>query len=546
MHTFATLYTLPESLYRGKWTEASKITIAINRRAPKDAHTGFWAARTLRQHLRGFVLVPDDIPVFAKRKCPHSRLDDEDIIQEFDIYMQSKGKYAGVAEGCRFFSQPEIMARLSLTRTPSRKSVQRFILRRNWRWKLSFRGMYIDGHERADVVEYRQKVFLPWWVSTRDRVRAWTEQDIDAPAARLPSGARPLVRWVQDESTYFEHDRRHEQWTRPGECPVPQPKGEGESIMIADFVSADYGWLRGGDGSSARLVFRAGKERDGYLTNDDILEQAEKAMDILTRWFPNEDHVLLYDNSTTHLKRADNALSARKMPKKTPKAGVNWGVNVKVRVDGKVQYEGTTKKGRPKPMMVQIKMHDATFVDGRPQHLYWEEGTPRAGTFKGMARLLAERGYPHTDKLRAECPDFKCPPDNPRCCCRQLLYNQPDFTDVPSALEELGKQRNFPIMFFPKFHCELSMIEMCWGYSKRLYRLNPPSTSTEQMEAYVLEALESIPLETMRWFSRRCERFLDAYEKGLTGAQAAWAAKKYHGHRVLPPSYVTDMFKANV
>ncbi len=27
---------------------------------------------------------------------------------------------------------------------------------------------------------------------------------------------------------------------------------------------------------------------------------------------------------------------------------------------------------------------------------------------------------------------------------------------------------------------------------------------------------------------------MDAYRKGLTGAQAAWAAKKYSGHRVLP------------
>ena len=54
--------------------------------------------------------------------------------------------------------------------------------------------------------------------------------------------------------------------------------------MIADFVSADYGWLRGGDGSSACLVFRAGKERDGYLTNDDILEQAVKAMDKWMKW----------------------------------------------------------------------------------------------------------------------------------------------------------------------------------------------------------------------------------------------------------------------
>lgn len=31
-------------------------------------------------------------------------------------------------------------------------------------------------------------------------------------------------------------------------------------------------------------------------------------------------------------------------------------------------------------------------------------------------------------------------------------------------------------------------------------------------------------------------RFMDAYTKGLDGKQAAWATKKYHGHRVLPDS----------
>ena len=37
-------------------------------------------------------------------------------------------------------------------------------------------------------------------------------------------------------------------------------------------------------------------------------------------------------------------------------------------------------------------------------------------------------------------------------------------------------------------------------------------------------------------YARRSQRFLDAYRKRLSGKQAAWAAKKYRGHRVLPDS----------
>jgi hypothetical protein len=39
---------------------------------------------------------------------------------------------------------------------------------------------------------------------------------------------------------------------------------------------------------------------------------------------------------------------------------------------------------------------------------------------------------------------------------------------------------------------------------------------------------------------------MDAYNWGLTGKQAAWAGKKYHGHRVLPESLMADMETDNM
>ena len=73
--------------------------------------------------------------------------------------------------------------------------------------------------------------------------------------------------------------------------------------MVADFVSADYGWLRSPDGKdAARVLFKAGTNRDGYFTNEEILEQATHAMKILQKHFPNDQHVFIYDNARTHLK----------------------------------------------------------------------------------------------------------------------------------------------------------------------------------------------------------------------------------------------------
>ena len=47
-------------------------------------------------------------------------------------------------------------------------------------------------------------------------------------------------------------------------------------------------------------------------------------------------------------------------------------------------------------------------------------------------------------------------------------------------------------------------------------------------------------------FATRACRFMDAYQKGLTGKQAAWAAKKYRGHRVLPAGILDALDKAGI
>ncbi|KAG2097950.1 uncharacterized protein F5147DRAFT_583335 [Suillus discolor] len=135
-----------------------------------------------------------------------------------------------------------------------------------------------------------------------------------------------------------------------------------------------------------------------------------------------------------------------------------------------------------------------------PHPLYFPEGHPQAGWFKGMEQILQEQGY-DTKGLLAECKGFKCKAGQKDCC--------------------------FSVIFLPKFHCELYFIEMCWGFAKRVYWLNPSSSKEANLERNVVAALDSIPVSTMH-------QFIGAYKHGLNGAQAAWAVKKYQGHRILP------------
>jgi transposase len=84
------------------------------------------------------------------------------------------------------------------------------------------------------------------------------------------------------------------------------------------------------------------------------------------------------------------------------------------------------------------------------------------------------------------------------CCCRRILYRQPDFANIESLLETTCKARGVQVIFLPKFHCELNFIEQCWGFAKRLYRGYPMSMKDCDLERNVEKALDAVPLASMR------------------------------------------------
>jgi hypothetical protein len=44
-------------------------------------------------------------------------------------------------------------------------------------------------------------------------------------------------------------------------------------------------------------------------------------------------------------------------------------------------------------------------------------------------------------------------------------------------------------------------------------------------------------------YANRAARFISAYAQSLTGPEAAWANRKYHGHRTLPPDMALKLKK---
>ncbi|KIM76321.1 hypothetical protein PILCRDRAFT_12915 [Piloderma croceum F 1598] len=136
---------------------------------------------------------------------------------------------------------------------------------------------------------YRQHVFLPAWRCAQARTQDFSREHKEDQPSPLPSQWHTVI-WFHDESTFYANDRRKTRWVSKEETAILQLKGEGISQMVADMVSADYGWLHLHDGKhEAQVFFKAGKNQEGYFTNDDILEQTNKAMDILEKDYPDED-----------------------------------------------------------------------------------------------------------------------------------------------------------------------------------------------------------------------------------------------------------------
>ncbi|KAF8593220.1 hypothetical protein BDV93DRAFT_516735 [Ceratobasidium sp. AG-I] len=489
--------------------------IDASRRAARGQGKGSGYARSIRRWIRRLIK-SGDLPRQIHRWWNVSTLEDEDVAGEIKIHLQRVGKYAHAADIVEFLNDPETRGRLCIVKKKiSVRTAQRRLFRVGYRWRSEPKGQYFDGHERDDVVAYRQSVFIPFWQALERRCTIYNEEGIPDPQRPLTlrPGETEVVFWFHDESIFYAHDRRLIRWVFVGEHPTPFKKGEGYSMMIADFTSAQWGWLHGADGTHDCDQYIC----QGRLEAGERLRWLREAIQFVQKWFPHQTHVFVYDNAPCHTKRPPWSISARHMPKK-PSANFT--------------FPSVDLQGRK----IQVQMEPGKLSNGVVQPFYYPDNHPKyPGMFKGMAQILRERNLPHIANKLAECPSFKCEEGVTDCCCRRTLFCQPDFAARDSTLEEVARTLGSKIIFLPKYHCELNPIEQCWGLAKQKYQEMPPSSKEADLRSNMLNAVYSVPVLSNRKFAARSQRFIDSYASGSTGAKAIqWATKEYKSHWQTP------------
>ncbi|CAG8592266.1 19197_t:CDS:1 [Cetraspora pellucida] len=96
---------------------------------------------------------------------------------------------------------------------------------------------------------------------------------------------------------------------------------------------------------------------------------------------------------------------------------------------------------------------------------------------------------------------------------------QPDFLEQRSLLEEAVINARHIFECYPKFHCECNFIKRYWGFTKQEAR-RLCNYNYKDLVNFVPEVLKSVAVTTIRKFSYKSWRYMDAYDKGLKGVAA--------------------------
>jgi len=147
-------------------------------------------------------------------------------------------------------------------------TARRWLQREGFRYMQHKKALYYDGHDRPDVVDYRQMVFLPAMEEYRQCLVEFKVGEVETEILKPRNFVEKLlVLCSHDDSTTQANDGQMEGWVLDGEQPLKK-KGSGRGLHQSDVICSTVGWLK-----DASQTLEYGKNYDGYWTGELFVKQ---------------------------------------------------------------------------------------------------------------------------------------------------------------------------------------------------------------------------------------------------------------------------------
>jgi hypothetical protein len=268
--------------------------------AASNGFAAAWGGRMLRTWTRAW-MKSKELPTSMQGKHAkvYSLLSDPAIATEMRVYLRSnkwamnpeklsqftKNELAPNAasdylrhiteqempRGLKRFMEVELFPRIHLKvgRGVSLSTARRWLHREGFRYIGHKKGLYFDGHDRPDVVSYRQDEFLPKMKLYESRFVRYVVGDVSKELHSDPPNfvETRKVLLAHDEMTAQANDARGKSWVFDDQHTL-RKKGVGRGLHQSDVICSTMGFLPG-----ASQTIEYGKNYDGYWTGEMFVNQ---------------------------------------------------------------------------------------------------------------------------------------------------------------------------------------------------------------------------------------------------------------------------------
>jgi hypothetical protein len=180
------------------WWDASKM-------AARAAGHGQWLAWRVRQWILCWVMSnydPHFLPLTNYGRFNTQALQDEDLSQQIQLHLQElaeKGEYICAQDIIDYVLSPEMRGCMGTKQTTISISMeQRWLKAHEWQYGHVGKGMYKDGHEQEDVVEY-QAAFIKRFAQYEHQMELCDRDGATVKEPNLLSGEKQLWFYTHDE-----------------------------------------------------------------------------------------------------------------------------------------------------------------------------------------------------------------------------------------------------------------------------------------------------------------------------------------------------------